>query len=72
MSKVLYRWVWKTEDGSDRRFEINTFQGKEVARERAIATFQYDPFSVEYLKNNEPEQETIHNIPQHVRAPSSD
>lgn len=50
----VYVWSWIREDGSNRRIEINTVMGVEVARERACELFKDDTDAQEYIKNNEP------------------
>jgi hypothetical protein len=53
---VVYKWEWLNEDGSERKVEINTSMGKEVARQRALSYFPSDQVALEYIKNNEPEE----------------
>lgn len=52
----VYKWHWKHIDGSDRHVEISTFQGKDVARSRALSYFPGDPVAEAYITSNEPEE----------------
>lgn len=56
MAKIIYRWEWINNDGSQRRVEISTFHGKEVARQRALSTFPFstDPVARSFISNNDP------------------
>lgn len=49
-----YTWEWKSDDNSDRKVEITTFQNKESAREKAVAYFPDDPKAREYILNTDP------------------
>uniref|UniRef100_A0A6C0BEC1 Uncharacterized protein n=1 Tax=viral metagenome TaxID=1070528 RepID=A0A6C0BEC1_9ZZZZ len=49
-----YLWEWKTDDNSDRKVEISTFQNKEAAREKALAYFPTDQKARDYITMTEP------------------
>lgn len=55
MESCVYRWTWKLEDGSERKVEITTMQGLEVARQRALAFFPGDKVAEDYISNNPPD-----------------
>ena len=55
MDSQMYRWTWKNEDGSERKVEITTMQGLEVARQRALAFFPGDHVAEDYISNNPPD-----------------
>lgn len=50
----VYTWEWRNVDGSERKVEINTVMGLEVARDRATSYFPSDAKALEYIKNNAP------------------
>lgn len=52
---MIYRWTWKNDDGSDRKVEISTMMGVQVARQRALTFFPDDPHAQQYIMMNEPE-----------------
>lgn len=58
MSQRLYKWQWTTAEGSERKIEINTMMGEDVARERALSFFLNDPVAQEYIQTNPPEIHT--------------
>lgn len=55
MIKTTFRWVWKAHNGSEHKVEINTYQGKESARQKAISYFPNDQEAKDYIINNEPD-----------------
>ena len=55
MESCMYRWTWTLEDGSERKVEITTMQGLEVARQRALAFFPGDKVAEDYISNNPPD-----------------
>ena len=56
MDSYMYRWTWKNEDGSERKVEIRTMHGLEVARQRALAFFPDDTVATDYISNNPPDE----------------